>query len=106
MIRAIVTSAFTVALLGCTGERPAKGAAAPDAARGAQPAAASGQAVDSLMAQVIPAAAVALAVSGGPGNADSVLAANGFTVDRYEATLYAIAADSTASELDESALGR
>jgi hypothetical protein len=58
------------------------------------------------MAHVIPAAAVALAVSGGPGNTDSILAANGFTVDRYEATLYAIAADSTASQLYESALGR
>lgn len=105
MIRGIVTATLALALLGCGRERPAK-AAAPDSARSAEEAAASAQAVDSLMAHVIPAAAVALAVSGGPGNTDSILAANGFTVDRYEATLYAIAADSTASQLYESALGR
>jgi hypothetical protein len=61
--------------------------------------------LDSLMARVIPAVAVTLAVQAKPERADSILAENGFTPARFEATLYTIAADSAASQLFEAALG-
>jgi|GEM_PF-2797542 len=90
-------------LAGCGEKR----AAAPAADSQATRVAASNPAtVDSLMARVIPAAAAALALQSSPASADSILAANNFTLDRYEATLYSIAADSAASQLFESALGR
>jgi hypothetical protein len=90
-------------LSACGGE---KRAAAPAADSQASRVVASNPAtVDSLMARVIPAAAAALALQSSPASADSILAANNFTLDRYEATLYSIAADSAASQLFESALG-
>ncbi len=88
-------------LLACGGEhRAAPASASSDTAATVR----AGE-VDSMMARVIPAAAVTLAVQAMPDKADSILAANGFTVDRFEAALYAIAADTTASHLFESALG-
>lgn len=91
-------------LVACGGERrgTATGAGMPAASATTS----SPAAVDSLMARVIPAAAVALAMHSAPVGADSILAANNFTIDRYEATLYVIAADTVASQLFESALGR
>jgi hypothetical protein len=100
-------SAAAVVLLlaaACRGDRPEPPTSATPAATAAKAAAA--EQVDSLMARVIPAAAVKLAVDATPYQADSILASNGFTIERYEATLYAIAADSEASALFESALGR
>jgi hypothetical protein len=101
-------SAAAVVLLlaaACRGDRPEPSSASATSAATAAKAAAAEQ-VDSLMARVIPAAAVKLAVDATPYQADSILASNGFTIERYEATLYAIAADSEASALFESALGR
>lgn len=105
MRRAIIL-ALAAGVLACGGEkassvaRHASGAerSTPDARRSAQ--------IDSLMSHVIPAAAVTLAVEESPERADSILADNGFTLDRFEATLYTIAADSAASQLFEAALGR
>lgn len=91
-------------LVACGGERRAAGTDAGTPA--ARATTSNPAAVDSLMARVIPAAAVALAMQSTPAGADSILAANGFTIDRYEAALYVIAADTLASQLFESALGR
>jgi hypothetical protein len=101
-----VTVVSLLLLAGCGGERrapqpPASSDSAAPAAR-----AAAAEQVDSLMARVIPAAAVKLGVDASPYQADSILSSSGFTLERYEATLYAIAADSEASALFESALGR
>jgi hypothetical protein len=100
-----VTVVSLLLLAGCGGERrapqpPASSDSAASAAR------AAAEQVDSLMARVIPAAAVKLGVDASPYQADSILSSSGFTLERYEATLYAIAADSMASALFESALGR
>lgn len=96
-------------VLGCSGEKaPDAGRQTPDAERSALSAQrrAGESEIDSLMSRVIPAAVVTLAVRETPERADSILAANGFTLDRFEATLYTIAADSAASQLFEAALGR
>lgn len=61
---------------------------------------------DSLMRIILPAVSVALGVQSMAPRADSILAANGFTIDEYEATMYRIAADTAASRFFESALGR
>lgn len=96
---------MSLLLVACGGERRApEPPASPDSAAPAARAAA--EQVDSLMARVIPAAAVKLQVDASPYQADSILASSGFTLERYEATLYAIAADAMASALFESALGR
>lgn len=100
-MRGVLLVLLAAGALGCSGvERQASGAerSTPDAQRST--------AIDSLMGQVIPAVAVTLAVEAAPERADSILADNGFTLDRFEATLYTIAADSAASQLFESALGR
>jgi hypothetical protein len=100
-----------VGVLGCKGaERQASSVErqAPDSQRTALRAQRSSAEteIDSLMSRVLPAAAVTLAVKATPERADSILAENGFTLDRFEATLYTIAADSAASQLFEAALGR
>jgi hypothetical protein len=107
-MRGVLLVLLAAGALGCSGvERQASGAerSTPDAPR-ATPDAERSTAIDSLMGQVIPAVAVTLAVEATPERADSILADNGFTLDRFEATLYTIAADSAASQLFESALGR
>lgn len=91
-------------LAACGGEHPAPaagGAGAPASAAKSDPAQ-----VDSLMARIVPAASVTFAIQASPASADSILAEHQFTLDRYEATMYMIAADTAASQLFESALGR
>lgn len=107
-MRRILLLMAALGALGCTGaERHASsaGRSTPDAQR-STPDARRATTIDSLMSRVIPAAAVTLAVQATPERADSILADNGFTLDRFEATLYTIAADSAASQLFEAALGR
>jgi hypothetical protein len=107
-MRRIVLMVVAVGMLGCKGaERQASSAErqAPDSQRTAHSVQRS-TTIDSLMSRVLPAAAVTLAVKATPERADSILAENGFTLDRFEATLYTIAADSAASQLFEAALGR
>lgn len=97
---------LALGVLACGGEKaPGAERSAQSAQRTAQSTQRSAQ-IDSLMSRVIPAAAVTLAVQATPERADSILADNGFTLDRFEATLYTIAADSAASQLFEAALGR
>jgi hypothetical protein len=101
-MKRILLLVVATAVLGCSGEKaPAAGRQTPDAQRTA-----AETEIDSLMSRVIPAAAVTLAVQATPERADSILAENGFTLDRFEATLYTIAADSAAAQLFEAALGR
>ncbi|MGE5927441.1 MAG: hypothetical protein ACM357_08810 [Gemmatimonadota bacterium] len=79
----------------CGGDRPA-----------AAPAAASDTAaVDSAMALVSRAAAITLGAREFPARSDSVLDANGLSIEEYEALLYRIAADSTMSTLYRNAIG-
>ncbi|HET7602855.1 MAG TPA: hypothetical protein VFK36_07540 [Gemmatimonadales bacterium] len=107
-MRRILWMVMAAGALGCTGaERHASSVErqAPDSQRTALRAQRS-MTIDSLMSQVLPAAAVTIGVEATPERADSILAENGFTLDRFEATLYTIAADSAASQLFEAALGR
>lgn len=107
-MRQTLVLALALVALACGGEKSSDaGRQTPDAKRPTSASRVSSpESVDSLMAHVIPAAAVTLAVQAAPERADSILAENGFTLDRFEATLYTIAADSAASQLFEAALGR
>lgn len=108
-MRQMLVVGLALVALACGGEKSSDaGRQTPDAKRPTSASRVSSPEanVDSLMSQVIPAAAVTLAVQAAPERADSILAEHGFTLDRFEATLYTIAADSAASQLFEAALGR
>lgn len=86
-----------LAALACGGEaeQPAieeTGAMGAPAVSPDVPTALPADSVDAVMA-----AAVANALEEASANADSILAANGLTAERWEAILYAIAGDSTLS---------
>ena len=103
-MRRMLIMILAAGALACGGEKATN--AEPPSRRAAEAGSARTSELDSLMSRVIPAAAVTLAVEATPERADSILASNGFTLDRFEATLYTIAADSAASQLFEAALGR
>lgn len=113
-MRRVLLMVAAAGALACGGERQASSVErqAADSQRSAfsakrsMPDAQGSTSIDSLMSRVIPAAAITLAVEATPERADSILAANGFTLDRFEATLYTIAADTAASQLFQAALGR
>lgn len=88
-------------LAGCTGDRPQAGAA--DSATAAT--ATAPQVVDSTMALVAPAAAVALALKEQPAKADSILAEAGLSIEQFEALMYRIAADTAARRFYTSLTG-
>jgi hypothetical protein len=84
-------------LAACGGERAQPPAADSLSARGAP-------AVDSSMLLISRGAAVAIAVDAAPARVDSILAAEGMTVEDYEGLMYRIAADSVLSRLFNEAL--
>lgn len=61
---------------------------------------------DAAMAEVAPAAAIALGLRQHPGNEDSVLAANGTSREDYDAMMYRIAMDPAKRQMFETATGR
>lgn len=61
--------------------------------------------VDSTMAMVAPAAAVALALKEKPAMADSILAEAGLSIEQFEALMYRIAADTAARRFYTSLTG-
>ena len=77
-------------LAGCSGDGSQSGAADSAAA------ATTPEVVDSTMALVAPAAAVALALKEEPAKADSILAEAGLSIEQFEALMYRIAADTAA----------
>ena len=98
LIGASLVAAFV--LTGCSGERPGVGTV-DSSATASTPAAT----VDSTMALVAPAAAVALALKEQPARADSILAAAGLSIEQFEALMYRIAADSAARSFYTSLTG-
>ena len=60
--------------------------------------------VDSTLLLFSRGAAVAIGVEAAPGRADSILAAEGMTIDEYERLMYRIASDSAMRRLFEQAL--
>jgi PBP1b-binding outer membrane lipoprotein LpoB len=88
-------------LAGCSGDAPQAGAVdSAAAARATTP-----EIVDSTMALVAPAAAVALALKEQPAKADSILAAAGLSIEQFEALMYRIAADTAARRFYTSLTG-
>jgi hypothetical protein len=97
------SGAVIVALLlaGCSGDRGQSGAG-----DSATPATTSApEEVDSTMAMVAPAAAVALALKEKPARADSILAEAGLSIEQFEALMYRIAADTAARRFYTSLTG-
>lgn len=76
-------------LAGCSGD--GSQSVADSAAAATTP-----EVVDSTMALVAPAAAVALALKEAPAKADSILAEAGLSIEQFEALMYRIAADTAA----------
>ncbi len=92
------TMLWMLAALACGGDK-APPAAAPDSSR-----AAIESPVDSAMVLISRGAAVAIGVDAAPGRTDSILAAEGMTVEDYERLMYRIASDSAMRRLFEQAL--
>lgn len=85
-------------LAGCSSERS-------DGADASGTASTPAATVDSTMALVAPAAAVALALKEQPARADSILAEAGLTIEQFEALMYRIAADTAARRFYTSLTG-
>ncbi len=90
----------TLLLAGCTADRGQAGSADSAGVNVSPP-----EQVDSTMALVAPAAAVALALKERPAMADSILAEAGLSIEQFEALMYRIAADSAARRFFTSLTG-
>ena len=91
---------LVLAAAAACGREPAR----PPAADADSSAAMVAPALDSNMLLISRGAAVAIGVDAAPGRVDSILAAEGLTVDEYERLMYRIAADSALSRLFQQAL--
>lgn len=101
IVRYSGTALLALLLAGCSGDRGQNGAG-----DSATPVTTSiPEEVDSTMAMVAPAAAVALALKEQPSKADSILAEAGLSIEQFEALMYRISADTAARRFYTSLTG-